>query len=221
MRTASWSTIIAKLCASASLLAAVAFTGSGQAQSATDSRLVILAIGESTTAGFGVPANQSYPAQLQQLLDEHGYDYRVVNHGRNGSTTEMALSNLHRGMLLRPDIVLIAIGGNDSGNPEAVQRTEDNLRKLVSLFAETDAAVFLAERAPDTDGGDATRNSLYARVASEEGATLMPSLRQDIAGRADLLIDDMRHPNADGYAIIAQRIFNMIEPVLKRTPTAN
>lgn len=186
------------------------------AQAAEDLRPVILAIGESTTAGYGVPADKSYPAQLQALLDAAGYSYRVVNHGRNGSTTEMALANLHRGMLLQPEIVLIAIGGNDADHPQAVSRTEDNLRKLVSLFAETDAAVFLAARTAHNDGGAGERNALFARIAEEEGATLMPSLRQDIAGHPELLIGDMRHPNAAGYALVSQRIFDLLQPLLKR-----
>lgn len=183
---------------------------------AQDARPVILAIGESTTAGYGVPRDQSYPAQLQRLLDGAGYDYRVVNHGRNGITTDMVLADLHRGMLLQPRIVLIALGGNDRSNSRATGRTEQNLRRLVALYVQTDADVFLADRTPATDGGDASQNSLYARIAAEEGAILMPSLRQDIAGDPSLLINDMRHPNGAGYAIIARRIFGLLEPVLQR-----
>jgi acyl-CoA thioesterase-1 len=182
---------------------------------AQEERPVILAIGESTTAGYGVSSDQSYPSQLQRLIDEAGYNYQVVNLGRNGYTTDMAISNLHRGMLLQPKIVLIALGGNDRSNSRASGRSEANLRKLVSLYVETDAAVYLADRTPTTDGGDVTRNSLFSLVAREEGATLMPSLRQNIAGNPDLLIGDMRHPNAPGYAIIARRIFGLLEHSLE------
>ena len=182
---------------------------------AQEDRSVILAIGESTTAGYGVPSDQSYPSQLQRLIDEAGYNYQVVNLGRNGYTTDMAISNLHRGMLLQPQIVLIALGGNDRSNSRASGRSEANLRKLVSLYVETDAAVYLADRTPATDGGDVTRNSLFSLVALEEGAILMPSLRQDIAGNPDLLIGDMRHPNAAGYDIIARRIFGLLEHSLE------
>jgi len=128
----------------------------------------------------------------------------------------MALGSLDRGLLLQPQIVLIAIGGNDSGNNVAATRTEQNLRKLVSMFVRTGATVYLADRTETTDGGQLEQTSLYAKIAREEGATLMPSLRQDIAGHAELLISDMRHPNADGYAIIAQRIFAMLQPELTK-----
>src|SRR5690606_8604902 len=110
----------------------------------------------------------SYPAQLQALLDAHGYDYRVVNHGRSGSTTAMALANLDRGVALFPRIVLIALGGNDRGNPAMAARTEANLRKMVGMFVGIGARVYLADRSVDTDGGDAEHNSLYARIAAEE-----------------------------------------------------
>lgn len=186
------------------------------AQTVDDGRPVILAVGESTTAGYGVPRDLSYPAQLQQLLAANGYQYRLVNHGRSGSTVAMALGSLDRGLLLQPQIVLIAIGGNDSGNNVAATRTEQNLRKLVSMFVRTGATVYLADRTETTDGGQPEQTSLYAKIAREEGATLMPSLRQDIAGHAELLISDMRHPNADGYAIIAQRIFAMLQPQLTK-----
>jgi acyl-CoA thioesterase-1 len=197
----------------AALLVAL-FAAVAPAQAAEDSRPVILAIGESTTAGFGVPADQSYPAQLQALLDAKGYDYRVVNHGRSGSTTAMALANLDRGVALFPEVVLIALGGNDRGNPAMAARTQENLRKMVALFVAMDARVFLADRTPATDGGDATQVSLYAELAREEGALLMPSLRQDIAGHPELLLSDMSHPNAAGYAIVARRVFDLLEPTL-------
>jgi len=175
---------------------------------------VILAIGESTTAGFGVSAGQSYPDQLQRLLTDAGYHYRVVNHGRSGSTTAMALSGLDRGMALQPAIVLIALGGNDQGNRLAAERTKENLRKMVSMFVRMGATVFLADRNLPSDRAVADGSSLFAELAAEEGALLMPSLRQDIAGKPDLLLSDMSHPNAAGYTIVANRIFSLLQPHL-------
>jgi acyl-CoA thioesterase-1 len=175
---------------------------------------VILAIGESTTAGFGVPADKAYPAQLQQLLDAQGYRYRVVNHGRSGSTTAMALNGLDRGMLLGPKIVLIALGGNDQGNRLAAARTQENLRKMVSLFVRSGALVFLADRNLAADRAAPEQASLFAELAAEEGALLMPSLRAEVAGHPELLLSDGSHPNGEGYAIVAARIFRLLQPYL-------
>jgi acyl-CoA thioesterase-1 len=177
---------------------------------------VILAIGESTTAGFGVAAGQSYPDQLQRLLTGAGHHYRVVNHGRSGSTTAMALSGLDRGMALQPAIVLIALGGNDQGNRLAAERTKENLRKMVSMFVRMGATVLLADRNLPSDRAVAGGSSLFAELAAEEGALLMPSLRQDIAGKPELLLADMSHPNAAGYTIVANRIFALLQPHLAK-----
>jgi acyl-CoA thioesterase-1 len=178
-----------------------------------DERPVILAIGESTTAGFGVATADSYPSQLQKLIDAKGYDWRVVNHGHSGSTTGMALSNLDRGMLLQPKIVIIALGGNDQGSV-ATARTKENLRKLVSMFVRTDALVFLADRNLAADRANASGPSLFSELAAEEGAILMPSLREGVAGHPELLLSDGSHPNAEGYTIVAARIFGILEPHL-------
>lgn len=180
---------------------------------------VILAIGESTTAGFGVPATLSYPSQLQDLLTEHGYTYRVVNQGRSGITTFMALSGLDRGLRLGPKIVIIALGGNDRGNGVRPEQTRENLRKMVSLFVRTGSKVFLADRTSAADGAGRDTASLFAELAAEEGATLMPSLREGVAGRPEYLLSDRSHPNADGYAIVARQIFSVIEPFLENKPT--
>lgn len=176
---------------------------------------VILTIGESTTAGYGVPAHLSYPAQLQALLDEQGYQYRVVNQGRSGITTAMALTGLDRGLMAGPQIVIIALGGNDRGNRLAAQSTKENLRKMVSIFVRAGAQVFLADRNLPADRVSNETASLFAELAAEEGARLMPSLREGVAGKPELLLSDGSHPNGDGYAIVARRIFSIIEPLLQ------
>jgi acyl-CoA thioesterase I len=111
-----------------------------------DDRPVILAVGESTTAGYGVPRDLSYPAQLQKELDKRGYRYRVVNHGVSGSTTNDALVRLSRGMALLPKIVIIALGGNDSGNRVPIATTRANMSRLIAMFKRVGAEVIVANR---------------------------------------------------------------------------
>ncbi len=181
------------------------------ARAEVEGRPVILAVGESTTAGFGVAADRSYPAQLQAMLDAAGHDFEVINHGRSGSTTGMALSGLDRGMLLGPRIVVIALGGNDRSGRIDSGRTEENLRRMVSMFKRTGAQVVLADR---QFAGDQEGDTLFARLAREEGALLMPNLLERVAGKPDLLLADGRHPNADGYALVAEQVFQFLEPHL-------
>lgn len=181
----------------------------------TMDRPVILAIGESTTAGFGVARDKSWPAQLQALLDAENLNYRVVNHGRSGSTTSMALARLGDGLALQPKLVVIAIGGNDRSMRMSREQTQDNLRRLVSLHVRAGATVFLSNRTGDTDGGDDATNSLYAELAAEEGAVLIPSLRDGIRGDPNFFLADMSHPNAEGYSLIAKRMLEHLRPYLQ------
>ncbi|MDR0781653.1 MAG: GDSL-type esterase/lipase family protein [Pseudomonadales bacterium] len=201
-------------------LAALLWVAAAKAQTQDAELPVILAVGESTTAGFGVARDKSWPAQLQALLDAEGWHYRVVNHGRNGITTAMALGNLNNGLALQPRFVVIALGGNDRTMHLSREQTKANLRRMVSIYRLTDAVVFLADRGAATDGGQAESASLYAELAAEEGAVLIPSLREGLAGDAALLIADMSHPNADGYAIIAARMLALLTPYLRAEAAA-
>jgi acyl-CoA thioesterase-1 len=180
---------------------------------AGDSRPIILAVGESTTAGYGVPRDLSYPSQLQQELDARGYRYRVVNQGVSGSTTNDALARLSRGMSLLPKIVVIALGGNDAGNRVPIATTRANMSRLIGMYRRVGAVVIVANRnLPGDDGRDAT--SMFAELAAEHGAVLMPPLLSGVEGRADLLIGDGRHPNAEGYRIVVASLLPVLQPFL-------
>jgi acyl-CoA thioesterase-1 len=187
---------------------------SGSAVQAEPERPVILAVGESTTAGYGVDRELSYPSQLQQALDERGYHYRVVNHGVSGSTTEAALTRLDRGLLLKPRIVIIALGGNDAAGRMPIARTRVNLAKLISMFTRAGAEVFVANR--NLPGGGQDSGSIFAELANEYHAVLMPPLLSGVSGHPDLLIEDGSHPNAEGYTIVVRNLLAVIEPYLKK-----
>jgi acyl-CoA thioesterase-1 len=185
-------------------------TEAGPAAAAAPERPVILAVGESTTEGYGVRRDLSYPAQLQKELDKRGYHYRVVNHGVSGSTTFDALTRLDRGVVLRPKIVIIALGGNDGGARVRPEATRANLTKMISIFKRTGAKVFLTDR--NVRGAD----GLFADIAKEQGAILLPPLTTGVAGHPDLLIGDQSHPSAEGYTIIVGNLLKEIEPHLQK-----
>lgn len=181
---------------------------------AADTRPVILAEGESTTAGYGVPRDLSYPGQLQKELDTLGYRYRVVNQGVSGSTTEGALTRLSRGMSLLPKIVIIALGGNDSGAGFPADRTRANMDKLISLYKRAGAVVIVANRnLPAEKGRD--DESLFAQLARQHGAVLMAPLLTGVDGHPELTIEDGHHPNPDGYAIVIRTVLDALQPYLK------
>src|SRR5437763_10468664 len=109
-----------------------------------DSRPVILAFGDSLTAGYGVPHGSSYPDQLQKKLDSLGYKYRIVNMGISGDTTSGGRARMQAALGAMPSIVILELGANDGlrGLPVAAMQT--NLDQMIMDFQKTGARVILA-----------------------------------------------------------------------------
>ena len=101
------------------------FLTAAQRPPAFESRPIILAFGDSLTAGYGLPNGSAYPELLQRKLDERGYKYRVVNMGISGDTTSGGLARLKPGLDLKPSIVILELGANDGlrGLPVAQMRS--------------------------------------------------------------------------------------------------
>jgi len=193
--------------AGALLLLSMAFPGWSQTP---DPRPVILAFGDSMTAGYGVPADMSYPAQLQKILDERGYKYRVVNMGVTGDTTRGGVGRLSRALGTGPDIVILELGSNDRSNGISPKQTEENLDQIIARFQKTHIAVVLAGRS--LAGGE----NVYVNLARKYKTTLIPSFLAGVSGNPSLTISDGMHPNADGYAIVVKTVMTSLEPLLKK-----
>jgi acyl-CoA thioesterase-1 len=162
----------------------------------------ILAIGDSMTAGYGVAADSSYPAQLERELKKRGYGYRVVNQGVTGSTTTQALSRLTRALAVQPDIVIIQLGGNDVSQGIPREVSQENVRTIIQRFKPGGTRIFFA-------GG---RFPYLDALAREMNVPVIPFL-DGVQGHAELLITDGVHPNADGYAIVVQNILKTLIPL--------
>src|SRR5215468_9937297 len=108
----------------ASLISMMIFMSSMQSPAGRDSRPVILAFGDSLTAGYGVQPSEAYPARLQRRLDEQGLKYRVVNMGVSGDTTSGGRSRMRAALEQKPSIVVLELGANDGlrGLPIAQMR---------------------------------------------------------------------------------------------------
>ncbi|HLQ79044.1 MAG TPA: arylesterase [Terriglobia bacterium] len=177
---------------------------------APDSRPVIVAFGDSMTAGYGVPGDMSYPAQLQRTLDERGYKYRVVNMGVTGDTTRGGLGRMSRAQGASPVIVILELGSNDRSNGISLQQTQDNLEQMITRFQKTRIEVVLAGRS--IAGGE----DVYRTLANKYHLTLIPSFLAGVSGNPNLTISDGTHPNADGYTIVVKTVMTSLEPLLKK-----
>jgi acyl-CoA thioesterase-1 len=177
---------------------------------APDPRPVILAFGDSMTAGFGVQGEKSYPAQLQEKLDERGYKYHVVNMGITGDTSRGGLGRMDRALGTGPDIVILELGSNDRANGILPNQTQNNLAQIIERFQKTHITVVLAGRS--LSGGE----GVYTNLAQKYHVGLIPSFLDGVSGDPMLTISDGTHPNAEGYAIVVKTVLKSLEPLLKK-----
>jgi acyl-CoA thioesterase-1 len=177
------------------------------AAQAPDSRPVILAFGDSITAGFGVDATHSYPAQLQKELDAKGYAYRVVNQGVSGNSTIGGLGRLTRALTLQPHIVILQFGGNDPGAGISPEATLENLRKMIARFTAGGTRVVVASRG-------ASFNNL-----AQPGKVDVLNLLEGLRDKPGMFQSDGTHPTAEGYTLVVRNLLAVLEPILRNQPT--
>lgn len=186
---------------------------------AADTRPVIVAFGDSLTAGYGLDPGLSYPDFLQKLLDAQGYRYRVVNLGISGDTTSGGVSRLSSALALKPRIVILALGANDGLRGLPLSATRANLDRMIAEFRNHGAAVLLAGiTLPRNYGPDyiKTFDAIYPDLAKKYKIPLMPFLLEGVATDARLMQPDRLHPTSEGTKKVAEAVFRYLRPLLRR-----
>ena len=173
----------------------------------------LIAFGDSLTAGYGAGPGEDYPARLSALVGN-----TVINAGVNGDTTESALARVDADVLAwQPRIVIVGLGGNDFLRRMELSATEANLRQIVRKIHDSGAmVVLLGFRFPSLGP---SYEDMYERVADEEKCLLIPDLLDGIL-RDPALKSDEIHPNARGYALMAERVEGPFEKLMKRAEAA-
>jgi acyl-CoA thioesterase-1 len=192
---------------------------SAQPSSPSDSRPVIVAFGDSLTAGFGADAGKSYPDFLQRELDRGGLRYRVVNAGISGETTTDALARLSTVSALNPAVVIVEFGGNDGLRGLPVPTTRSNLEQIVVALKASGAQVLLAGMTlPPNYGPDyiAAFQRVYSDLAARQKVALVPFLLEGVAGTSRMQRDGL-HPTADGNRLVAATVMRYLQPLLRGT----
>ena len=201
----------------ASLLAVLGPAAPGEA--AQGAEPVIVVLGDSLTAGYGVAAHEAYPALLEAILRREGYHYRVVNAGVSGDTTAGGLRRVDWVLRARPDVAIVALGANDGLRGLSVAAMRENLERIVGRLQEGGARVLLAGmRVPPNYGAGYAREfaAAFPAVARRTGASLMPFLLDGVAARPALNQADAVHPNAAGHQVMADRVWPYLKPLLKK-----
>lgn len=181
----------------------------------------IVAFGDSLTAGFGVPSDESYPAQLEKLLHERGFHYEVVNAGVSGETSAGGVRRVEWILKSRPTIIILELGVNDGLRGLPLQQTYLNLRSIIDRLQGEGVVVVLAGMRIPPNYGEAYTGEffeMYERLAQEFMLPLIPFLLEGVAAQSGLNQADGIHPTADGYTIVAQNVFDTLKPLLKTGP---
>ena len=184
----------------------------------------VLFIGTSLTAGLGLEPDSAYPQLIQEKIESAHLPFEVVNAGLSGETTAGLLRRLDWLLKGSFDVVVVESGANDGLRGTPVVTVKENLRTILSRIraARPQARVLVVQmEAPPNLGPEYTRafHALYADVAKESGATLIPFLLQGVAGDRDLNQADGIHPNQRGEHIVADNVWRSIEPVLRQAAT--
>jgi acyl-CoA thioesterase-1 len=188
-----------------------------------DTRPLILCFGDSLTAGFGTDPGQSFPDQLQLLLDARGFHYHVVNLGVSGNTTKDGIERLEHVVARldgHPDsIVVIEFGGNDGLRGLPLEQTKSNLAQMIEQLQKAGAKVALAGITLPPDYGKDYISQLvaiYPALAKQYHVPLLPFLLQNVYGIPGDMQEDATHATAKGNKQVALNVEKLVTPLLKK-----
>ncbi|VAW82452.1 Arylesterase precursor [hydrothermal vent metagenome] len=180
---------------------------------------IILIIGDSLSAAYGIPVKKGWVSLLQNRLDAEGYPYRIVNDSISGDTTANARARLTRALASHaPAVVLLELGGNDGLRGLSLTAMKSNLANMISSARGEGAQVLLiGVQLPPNYGPRYTERfqAIYHELAREQGLALLPSLVDGIGTEQSLMQADGIHPNATAQPLIVDRVWKELVPMLE------
>ena len=182
-----------------------------------DGRTIVV-LGDSLTAGYGLPQADAFPSQLEESLKANGIKTRVVNSGVSGDTSAGGLSRIDWALTDKPDLVIVALGANDALRGLDPEETKKNLAATLEKILSRDTRVLLAGmKAPRNMGPDyySKFDPLYAELAEQYKVSLYPFFLEGVATDPALNQADGIHPNRDGVAVMVRNILPYVEKLLE------
>lgn len=190
------------------------------ARGITTGPVTILFFGDSITAGYGLDPDDAFPAIIQAKADSLGYQLEAINAGVSGETSAGGLRRVDW-ILQRPfNVFVLELGGNDGLRGIDPAHTRDNLQQIINKIEtnKPDATIVLAGmEAPPNMGDDYTREfrQIFQDLADANRVAFLPFILEDVAGNPELNLPDGIHPTAEGHRIIAQNLWNILEPLIQ------
>jgi acyl-CoA thioesterase-1 len=178
----------------------------------------IVVVGDSLSSGYGMTAEQSWVALLEDRLESEGYGYEVVNASIAGDTSSGGLARLPRLLEAHdPAFIVIELGGNDGLRGQPIPLLRDNLTRMVGLARQSGARVALAAiQIPPNYGRTYTRSlaALYPELAESLGVALVDLALETVALQPELMQGDRIHPNAEGQKLVFANVWRVLGPLL-------
>ncbi len=199
------------------LLLAIGFGLSAPAAHAAEP-IRLLAFGDSLTAGYGLPPEDGFTAQLQAALTAHGISVVVENAGITGDTTAGGLSRLDWSLADKPDAVLLELGANDMLRGINPLEPYTNLDRILTRLQAAKLPVLLCGMRAATNWGPEYQqkfDDIYPTLARKYGVPLYPFFLDGVALDPVLTQPDGLHPTKAGVAVIVARILPVVEKLLK------
>jgi len=196
----------------------------GTAKRDASNVITIVALGDSLTAGFGLSRKQAWPALVAEKMRGAGYEFEVVNAGSSGDTTAGGLERLPA--ILRAhkkiDIFILELGINDAFRGVPIDQIRANLQAIVDQVGarQPNAAIVIAGmQLPDYSSDDyvGAFSGIFAGLAEKNRATLIPYLLEGVGGNPALNQWDRVHPNAAGQRVLAENVWRVLQPLLRKT----
>jgi acyl-CoA thioesterase-1 len=181
---------------------------------------VVLFLGDSITAGYGLDISQAYPALIQQKIDAKSWPFRVVNAGQSGDTTSGGLNRIDW-LLRNPiEVLVLELGANDGLRGVPADTIQKNLQAIVDRVKARypKAKVIIAGmKVPPNMGHSYSKQfeSVFVSVAKKNNAPLIPFILEGVGGVRNLNQPDGMHPTVHGHQIVAANVWKVLEPVLK------
>ena len=181
---------------------------------------IVTLLGDSITAGLGLPARDALPAQLEAALLALKVPVRVRGAGVSGDTSGGGLGRVDLSVASDTAVCVVALGGNDLLQGASPAATKANLKAIITRLKARKITVVLAGmRAPNAIGAGYAKafNGLYPALAKETGVAFYPFLLEGVASNKRLNQKDGIHPTAEGVKIISQRLAPVVAQALKHS----
>ncbi len=200
-------------------LAILSLASAGAASAQAERPLNLVVLGDSLTAGYGLPGNAAFPAQLERALKERGHAVTIQNAGVSGDTASGGLSRLGWSAPDGTDAVIVALGANDALRGIDPKLTRAALDEIIQRLRARNIPVLLVGMyAPRNLGPDYVRafDVIFPELAKKHGVALYPFFLEGVVGERSMNLADGVHPNAQGVAVMVKGILPTLEEFLGR-----